>query len=190
MEFKRTIVKGMSGSDVLYIKQKLFALGMYSDKIKRITSNKFRQDSVLATEKFQTEYKLDVTGTVYEECWNAIVKAADEPTPGPEPTPTPTPTPTPGYLDEYTWIDPKKRAAIEKDLTKVSELRRNICLDILQWAYDPEYRKGDVRALYMWAENLYNKKLQPNYATAKMIENGAKKYPQNYDGGRKEWMLE
>jgi hypothetical protein len=39
MEFKRTIKLGMSGSDVLYIKKKLFELGMYSNKIKRIRSN-------------------------------------------------------------------------------------------------------------------------------------------------------
>jgi len=49
MDFKRTIKLGMSGSDVLYIKRKLFELNMYSSKIKRITSNKFRADSVLAT---------------------------------------------------------------------------------------------------------------------------------------------
>lgn len=190
MEFKRTIVKGMSGNDVLYIKRKLFALGMYSDKIKKIRRNKFRQDSVLATKKFQTENNLEVTGTIYEACWNAIEEASKKPEPSPAPEPpTPTPTPT-GLLDEYTWIDKKKRAAIEKDLLKVSEMRRNICLEILKWAYDPEYRKGDVRALYMWGENAYNKQLKPNYATAKMIENGAKKRPQYYDGGRKEWMLE
>lgn len=77
----------MSGSDVLYIKRKLFALGMYSDKIKRITSNKFRQDSVLATEKFQTENNLEVTGTIYEACWNAIEEASKKPEPSPEPEP-------------------------------------------------------------------------------------------------------
>jgi len=42
MEFRRTIKLGMSGADVLYIKRKLFDLGMYSSKIKRIISNKFR----------------------------------------------------------------------------------------------------------------------------------------------------
>jgi hypothetical protein len=42
MKFKRIIRLGMIGPDVLYIKRKLFELGMYEDKIKRITSNKFR----------------------------------------------------------------------------------------------------------------------------------------------------
>jgi len=191
MEFKRTIIKGMSGNDVLYIKNKLFALGMYSDRIKKITNNKFRQDSVEATKKFQKEYKINITGTVYKECWDMIVAAADgQPIPIPTPIPTPVPTPTKGLLDSCTWISPKKRKLIEADLSKVSELRRNIVLDLLNWAYDPEYREGDVRALYMWAENLYNKKLEPNYATAAMIRRGAEKYPTNYDGGRKEWMLE
>ena len=92
-------------------------------------------------------------------------------------------------LSNYTWIDPKKRKLIEADLAKVSEMRRNICLEILKYAFDPEYRSGDVRALYMWAENMYNSSLNLNYATKAKIESGAKKYPQYYDGGRKEWML-
>ena len=171
MEFRRTIKLGMSGADVLYIKRKLFDLGMYSNKIKRITSNKFRIDSVNATKKFQETYDsvcegpLEVTGTIYEACWEAIEAAARgeikpkvDPDPGPDPTPTPEPEPEPkkGMLDSYTWIKPSKRRAIEKDLLDTNEMRRNICLEILKWCYDPDYRSGDVRALYMWGGNLYN----------------------------------
>ena len=181
MEYTREIKKGMSGNDVFYIKNKLFDLGMYAPKIKKISSKTFRSDSVLATKNFQKQYNLNVTGTVNEVTWNKIEEESK-----PEPTPTPTPT---GLLDEYTWLDPKKRVAIEKDLVKVSELRRNICLEILKYAYDPTYRKGDVRALYMWGANLYNTDLRLNIATKAKIESGAKKYPQHYDGGRKEWML-
>lgn len=183
MEYTREIKKGTSGNDVFYIKNELFSLGMYAPKIKEIKSKVFRSDSVLATKNFQTQYKLKVTGTVNKVTWDAIEKACK-----PEPTPTPTPTPS-GLLDEYTWLDPKKREAIEKDLIKVSDLRRNICLEILKYAYDPTYRKGDVRALYMWGANLYNTDLKINYATKAKIEAGAKKYPQYYDGGRKGWML-
>lgn len=198
MEFKRTIKLGMSGSDVLYIKKKLFELGMYSNKIKRIRSNQFRKDSVEATEKFQNTYDsicegpLEVTGTIYEACWEAIEAAArGEIKPKVDPTPTPTPSPKPGkgILDAYTWIMPAKRSAIEKDLLNTSEMRRNICLDILKYAFDPEYRAPGVRALYMWGGNLYNTDLKLNIATATKIEVGAKRYPAKYDGGRKEWML-
>lgn len=209
MEFIRTIKLGMKGPDVLYIKKQLFALGMYSDKIKRITSNQFRKDSVEATKKFQNTYDsvcegpLEVTGTIYEACWEAIeaavkgeIKPKNDPQPEPTPTPTPIPTPTPtpeptptGLLDSYTWIKPSKRKLIEKDLENTCEMRRNICLEILKYAYDPEYRVGDVRALYMWGGNLYNTDLKLNIATAAKIEVGAKKYPDKYDGGRKEWML-
>jgi hypothetical protein len=157
----------MSGNDVFYIKNKLFDLGMYSPKITKISSNTFRSDSVLATKKFQKQYNLNVTGTVNEVTWNKIEEESK-----PESTPTPA-----GLLDEYTWLDPTKRAAIEKDLVKVSELRRNICLEILKYAYDPTYRKGDVRALYMWGANLYNTDLRLNIATKAKIESGAKKYP-------------
>ncbi len=200
MEFKRTIRLGMYGSDVLYIKRKLFGLGMYDDKIKRITSNKFRQDSVNATKRFQETYDsvcegpLDVTGTIYEACWEAIEAAARgeiKPKVDPEPKPEPEPSPEPpkGLLDSYTWIKASKRSAIEKDLLNTNEKRRNICLEILKYAYDPEYRLGDVRALYMWGGNLYNTDLKLNIATAAKIEVGAKKHPDKYDGGRKEWML-
>jgi hypothetical protein len=69
-------------------------------------------------------------------------------------------------------------------------MRRNICLEILKYAYDPEYRTGnEVRALYMWGGNLYNTDLKLNIATKAKIEVGAKKNPDKYDGGRKEWML-
>lgn len=198
MEFKRTIKLGMSGSDVLYIKKKLFELEMYSNKIKRIRSNQFRKDSVEATEKFQNTYDsicegpLEVTGTIYEACWEAIEAAArGEIKPKVDPTPTPTPSPKPekGILDAYTWIMPAKRSAIEKDLLNTSEMRRNICLDILKYAFDPEYRAPGVRALYMWGGNLYNTDLKLNIATATKIEVGTKRYPNKYDGGRKEWML-
>lgn len=198
MEFKRTIKLGMSGSDVLYIKKKLFELGMYSSKIKRITSNQFRKDSVEATKKFQNTYDsicegpLEVTGTIYEACWEAIEAAArGEIKPKVDPTPTPDPSPEPekGILDAYTWIMPAKRSVIEKDLLNTSEMRRNICLDILKYAFDPEYRAPGVRALYMWGGNLYNTDLKLNIATATKIEVGAKRYPNKYDGGRKEWML-
>lgn len=188
MEYTREIKLGTRGNDVFYIKNKLFDLGMYSSKIKKISSRAFHADSVAATVRFQTEHKLPVTGTINKETWDAI-EAASGVKPAPEPTPVPTPTPA-SYLSEYTWLDPKKRKLIEADLAKVSEMRRNICLEILQYAFDPEYRKGEVRALYMWAENLYGRDLKLNYATKAKIEAGAKKYPGNYDGGRKEWMLE
>ena len=80
MEFRRTIKLGMSGADGLYMKRKLFDLGMYSNKIKRITSNKFRIDSVNATKKFQETYDsvcegpLEVTGTIYAGILTHMVK--------------------------------------------------------------------------------------------------------------------
>lgn len=202
MKFRREIKLGMSGPDVLYIKKQLFALGMYDKKIKRIISNKFRQDSVNATKKFQETYDsvcegpLNVTGTIYEACWEAIEAAVRGeispkvgPTPEPEPIP-PSPEPVKGLLDSYTWIKPAKRKAIEKDLLATSEMRRNICLEILKYAFDPDLRSGNnVRALYMWGGNLYNTDLKLNIATKAKIETGAKKNPDKYDGGRKEWML-
>lgn len=188
MEFKRNIYDGVRGDDVFYIKNKLFELHMYAPRIKKISSKAFHKDSILAAKKFQEEHNLPVTGIIDKETWDAIIKASESPEPAPEPEPAPAPAPT-NYLTNYTWLDPKKRKLIEADLAKVSELRRNICLEILKYAYDPTYRNGNVRALYMWGANLYNTDLRLNIATKAKIESGAKKYPQHYDGGRKEWML-
>lgn len=201
MKFRRIIKRGMQGSDVLYIKRKLFSLGMYDEKIKRIISNKFREDSVNATINFQNTYDsvdegpLEITGTIYEACWDAIEAAAEgkiKPKPGPEPPTPPIPPdpPEPGHLlDDYTWIKESKRKEIEKDLDATNEMRRNICLEILKYAFDPEYRSGDVRALYMWGGNLYNTDLKLNMATKAKIEAGAKKYPKKYNDKQKAWML-
>lgn len=186
MEFKRDISKGTTGDDVFYIKNKLFNLGMYEPKITKISSKTFRSDSVLATKKFQTTHKLPVTGIINRATWNAIEKASLEPGHIEEPE---LPDSGFGSLKDYTWIDPKKRKMIEIDLAKVSKLRREICLEILKYAYDPDYRKDDVRALYMWGQNLYNTDLKLNYATKAKIEAGAKRYPTHYNDAQVKWMI-
>ena len=92
-------------------------------------------------------------------------------------------------LDKMKHISPAHRAAIAKDLANVSELRQKIVLEILNYAYDKDV-PGEPRALYIFGANLYDKDLKLNYADAAEIEKHAKRYPNYFNGGRKEWMLE
>ena len=191
MEFTRNLKKGSYGEDVFYIKNLLFDLGYFSSDIKEIKSCSFGNDTVEAVEAFQRKNKdengkkLEVDGIVGRLTWNAIERAAAS-----KPTPIPTPLPTSKkLLSSYRHIAASKRAKIEQDLAKVSDLRKEIVLEILDYAYDKDVA-GDVRALYIYGANLYDQNLKINYADPTEVERHAARYPNYFNGGRKEWMLE
>ena len=191
MEFTRNLKKGSYGEDVFYIKNLLFDLGYFSSDIKEIKSCSFGNDTVEAVEAFQRKNKdengknLKVDGIVGRLTWNAIEKATTQ-----KPTPTPAPFPTSkSLLSSYRHIAASKRVKIEQDLAKVSDLRKEIVLEILDYAYDKDVA-GDVRALYIYGANLYDQNLKINYADPAEVEKHAARYPNYFNGGRKEWMLE
>ena len=161
MEFTRNLKKGSYGEDVFYIKNLLFDLGYFSSDMKEIKSYSFGNDTVKAVEAFQRKNKdengknLEVDGIVGRLTWNAIEKAAAS-----KPTPIPT---SKKLLSSYRHIAASKRAKIEQDLAKVSDLRKEIVLEILDYAYDKDVA-GDVRALYIYGANLYDQNLKINYA--------------------------
>ena len=191
MEFTRNLKKGSYGEDVFYIKNLLFDLGYFSSDMKEIKSYSFGNDTVKAVEAFQRKNKdengknLEVDGIVGRLTWNAIERAAAS-----KPTPVPTPLPTSKkLLSSYRHIAASKRAKIEQDLAKVSDLRKEIVLEILDYAYDKDVA-GNVRALYIYGANLYDQNLKINYADPVEVEKHAARYPNYFNGGRKEWMLE
>lgn len=191
MEFTRNLKKGSYGEDVFYIKNLLFDLGYFSSNIKEIKSYSFGNDTVEAVEAFQRKNKdengknLKVDGIVGRLTWNAIERAAAS-----KPTPIPTPLPTSkSLLSSYRHIAASKRVKIEQDLAKVSDLRKEIVLEILDYAYDKDVA-GNVRALYIYGANLYDQNLKINYADPAEVEKHAARYPNYFNGGRKEWMLE
>lgn len=187
MEFTRNLKKGSYGEDVFYIKNLLFDLGYFSSDMKEIKSYSFGNDTVKAVEAFQRKNKdengknLEVDGIVGRLTWNAIERAAAS-----KPTPIPT---SKKLLSSYRHIAASKRAKIEQDLAKVSGLRKEIVLEILDYAYDKDVA-GDVRALYIYGANLYDQNLKINYADPMEVEKHAARYPNYFNGGRKEWMLE
>ena len=181
MKLTRNLKKGMSGADVRFVKDALFSLGFYNSKIKQITNSTFGADTYVAVCKFQRAKGLEDDGIVGPLTWTALEEALAAEKPAKE-------VDFPS-LDKMKHISAAHRAAIAKDLANVSELRQKIVLEILNYAYDKDV-PGEPRALYIFGANLYDKDLKLNYADAAEIEKHAKRYPNYFNGGRKEWMLE
>lgn len=181
MKLTRNLKRGMSGPDVRFVKDSLFSLGFYNSKIKQIANDTFGSDTFVAVRKFQRAKGLEDDGVVGPLTWAALEEtlAAEEPAKEVE-------FPS---LDKMKHISTAHRAAIAKDLANVSELRQKIVLEILNYAYDKDV-PGEPRALYIFGANLYDQDLKLNYADAAEIEKHAKRYPNYFNGGRKEWMLE
>lgn len=183
MDYTRILKKGMSGDDVKYMKDCLFTLKYYNKKIKSIKTKVFGSYTQAAVKDFQSVNidisgkALVVDGIIGKKTWDAIVLAYQNYDPSEK-----------DYLKKYTWISQAKRAAINNDLQKVSQLRREIVLEILKYALDYDCKK-EVRALYIIGANLYDTHLQLNYATAAKIEAAAKTHPDYFNNGRKAWML-
>lgn len=183
----------MSGNDVLYIKKKLFDLGYFAKNVKKITSKAFRKDTYNAVIFFQGRNQdkygrdLEADGIIGQLTWDAIEKVhAQEITVKPD---KPIDNEILKKIDSYTHISKTKREKIKADLRGVSELRQQICIEILNYAYDQDV-PGNVRALYMIGANLYNKDLKLNIPTESDIKRQAKSRPTYYNGGRMEWMIE
>ena len=181
MKLTRNLKKGMSGADVRFVKDALFSLGFYNSKIKQITNSTFGADTYVAVCKFQRAKGLEDDGVVGPLTWTALEEALAAEEPAKEVN-----FPS---LNKMKHISATHRAAIAKDLANVSELRQKIVLEILNYAYDKDV-PGEPRALYIFGANLYDKDLKLNYADAAEIEKHAKRYPNYFNGGRKEWMLE
>lgn len=193
MNFTRILKMGMSGNDILYIKKKLFDLGYFAKNVKKITSKAFRKDTYNAVIFFQGRNQdkygrdLETDGIIGQLTWDAIEKIhAQEITVKPD---KPIDNEILKKIDSYTHISKTKREKIKADLRGVSELRQQICIEILNYAYDQDV-PGNVRALYMIGANLYNKDLKLNIPTESDIKRQAKSRPTYYNGGRMEWMIE
>ena len=72
MDFTRNLKKGMSGEDVRAVKEKLFALGFYSTKIKQLTNDTLGSDSVDAIKRFQLKNGLEPDGIVGKLTFSAL----------------------------------------------------------------------------------------------------------------------
>ena len=180
--YTKVIKFGSEGPDVKRVKDKLLELGY----LKTSTKYTFGGDSRAAVKKFQSDHGLDVDGKVGPITWNALFNLS---TPSDESEPSPNVDFDLSLIPEN--ISRSKAVAIARDLAGVSEVRRNMVLDVLQYAVDPDNLPKYPKKFYIRGGNLYNKDLSLNVMTrAKLnayFRNGA--YEIYYNNGRDEMML-
>ena len=187
IKYTRLLKKDMSGNDVRYIKDCLFKLKYYPSNTIKISNNKFGNDTYNAVLSYQTfnkdinGNKLKADGIIGRKTWDAIIIDYEAGKVKPD-------IPS-GLLDNYTHISVDKREKIEAEIKNISKLRKEIILEILNYAYDKDV-SGDVRALYIFGANLYDTNLKINYADEAEINRASRIYPRYFNNGRKEWMKE
>ncbi len=179
MNFKRNLRRGMSGTDVRYIKELLLLTGSYRSGVTVIKKDVFGDDTLGAVRLFQRGHSdesgaaLTVDGVIGAKTW-AAVEAAQPPQ---------------AALSLPGNIGAGAAANIAPALESVSQMRRDLTLEALSYAYDPAILRDYPLSLYIWGGNLYNTDLTLNTVDAARIEAGAMRQPSYYSGGRREFML-
>lgn len=172
MEYAGILRRGSTGEAVMYVKQRLVALGF----LHAATKQTFGNDTLDAVKRFQYAAGIPVDGIVGPMTWAKLFGEAHAEV-----------ITTPGYesLDRFGG---KIKAAIVAELETVSETRREMSMDAIQHAADPNNPGKYPISLYIRGGNLYNADLEPNIITIARIRSGAEKQPEYYDGGRQEMM--
>ena len=176
MPLTRTLRYGSAGEDVVRVKQRLLSLGCYPAQITVLLSNAFGKDTRTAVKTFQNQQGLMADGVVGPLTYAALF---------PEETPETIPADRGSIA---TQIGDAAATAILISLSGVSEVRKNIVLDALSFAYDATQAREYPTSLYIRGGNLYNTDLSPNVISLARIASGAKRQPEYYDGGRQEMM--
>lgn len=152
--FMRTLRKGSKGADVVTLQKKLMALGYPLPKYG--ADGDFGNETYIAVKAFQRAKKLTIDGIVGKKTWAALF-AADVPK-----QEEPKAEPNIDISGIPANIGATAAKAIAADLANVSDIRKNIVLRALQFAYDPENPNDIPHSLYVWGANLYNSDGTPN----------------------------
>lgn len=180
MKYTKLLRAGMYGNDVQYVKERLLQLGMYETVTEFKKPTFYGSDTKRAVIRFQQATFADPKewdGVVGPLTWAALFGES-------QPVEVIT---TPGFESLDRFGDAIK-SAIVNDLLGVSDTRREMCLDALQFAIDPNNPGKFPRSLYIRGGNIYNTDLTPNVITVARIRSGAARQPEFYDGGRQEMM--
>ncbi|MEN6593844.1 MAG: peptidoglycan-binding domain-containing protein [Clostridiaceae bacterium] len=178
MELTRNLRYGMAGEDVAWLKARLLALGMYGGQVTTLTNDRFGSQTKCAVKAFQAEQGLLADGIMGPLTFAALNGATDA-------------AAAASSIDRGeipSNIGDTAAGSIASDLARVSESRKAIVLDALQFAYDPKVPVELPLSLYIRGGNLYNADLLPNVITLARIASGASRQPEYYDGGRREMM--
>ncbi len=175
----RNLRVGSAGEDVVKVKQRLFDMHYFDPKITAIKKASFDIDTRAAVQAFQR-----ANGLVSDGIVGPLTYAALFPEEQPEQI-----VALPAENDGFpAQIGDVAATAIRSELGGVSETRRGIVFDALQYAYDVARPGSFPTSLYIRGGNLYNTNLTPNVITLARIASGAARQPEYYDGGRQEMM--
>lgn len=186
---RRILVKGMSGTDVRWVKDSLYELGYLTVKP---THNIFGFDTEQAVKTYQSKNKypttntpLVVDGKVGNQTWDSIEKKLEahrvQNTQGS--------TAHILLTSEYPNITLANLKTISADLTNISETRFNIVKECLRYAYDINTNEKMFRAMYIYGSNLYTTKLTVQRATTEELAYRSSRFPTYFSDGRLEWMM-
>lgn len=159
----------------MQIKQRLVSLGyLYA-----ATKNLFGNDTYKAVKAFQTANGLEADGIVGVLTWAALFPTSSEVS-----------TVEAVILPER--FSQNARRAIGIELAQVSEIRREICLDALQFAVEATEKPASMLSFYIRGGNLYGKDLTLNVMTEAKLQSYFRKadYSPYFDGGRDDLMME
>lgn len=177
MELTRNLKRYLSGADVRWVKDNLFAMGYYEAKIKKISNNTYGNDTYKAVKAFQHANGLTVDGIYGKKSHKkmlAILKKDDE---------------VVEYVTaaKYPRISEDARTKINVALNACTHDRRSVVLEALKYATDASIAsKFDYpHSLYIRGGNLYNTKRQLNVISYEYLTGTyPKKYASYCTGGR------
>lgn len=170
------------GADILYMKQRLYNMGMLETEIDPTLKTEFDEGMKTAVLNFQERNRLHgepmpLTGQIDEEIWDAIIREHD----------IQYLARTPIFNDKSIiasgeaigepfsmphHIHPDKAESIAKDLGGVSYIRRKIVMEALRLAHDPSAPRHYPISLYIIGKTLYDKygQEEPMIVTNKVID--------------------
>ena len=187
--YSRVLVKGVSGSDVKYMKDCLYELGYLTVKP---THSSFGSDTEKAVKAYQvkntypsTNTPLKVDGKIGEQTWESIQKKIMDHKEQNKPGSTAHILLTSSYPN-ITLANLKK---ISADLVDVSETRFNIVKECLKYAYDIDTKGTMFHAMYIYGSNLYTSGLKIQIATKEELTYRYNRNPSYFNDGRLDWML-
>ena len=197
VKYTRVLKQGMSGNDVRYMKDCLFALNYYTSNIKKITNNTFGNDTVKAVKLYQQKNTdtsgkaLSVDGKIGEKTWGAVerdYKAGKKNTSSSDST-----TSSDLTKDEFPNLADKTIKDLNSVWSGISSTRKELMKLCLAHAYDTvngSYKSGDhLVGMYIIGANLYDTKLELFHPTSSYIKKTADSKPSYFNGGREDFML-
>ena len=189
--YSRVVKVGVTpGDDVKAVKDKLLELGYLKTAIKPT----FGWESSAAVKKFQQDHGLVVDGKVGPITWNALFNVIAPPIDGNPTSDGGQPEVIPGGGFDVALIPANisraKAVKIAADLANVSEVRRNIVLDALQYAVDPDNLPQYPKKFYIRGGDLYGRDLSLNVMTeAKLRKYFSNPNYEPYFSGKREDMM-